>query len=211
MGKNWLFNSIFGSDEPTPTRPIPQIPIVDDAPPLSVTKRSPETDRLIYKFQTESAIRAIFGDTLSLAKNPADSSGEPSTTTYNSPTHFSLPEPVADPRRRQCNCPCTFCQSGSGCCNCDATPRCEFSALDVLSEILPVDPEEETKLRAAAMSRQQARIATSRIAKHRHGLAPFIAKFKSDLRPYSTRVSASLWDRLLDSAAAYCADAVAAT
>jgi hypothetical protein len=103
-----------------------------------------------------------------------------------------------------------MCRSG-GCKNCLANPRCEFSGISVLDDLIPVDSKEQEKLVQAASAAQKTRIAKNRILKHRSGLAPLVAKFKSDLRPYSARVPDKLFERVLDSAADYVAANVAAT
>jgi hypothetical protein len=215
MSSNWVFNSIFG-ELPVATPTVPPCPIIDDPQPLSTTQRSPETDRLIRQLETESAIEAICGSEVSaMVKNSAwqpaspRAQSAPSTLTYES-IFPDLPAPVSDPRLPQCDCGCQMCRTG-GCKNCLANPRCELSALaGPLSDILPVDEKTGAELHQAALSRQQERLGKSRLAKHKHALAPLVAKFKSDLRPYSARVPDKLFERVLDSAASYVGDSVSA-
>lgn len=76
MRKNWVFNSIFGADEPV-IPPAPAVPIIDDPrDPLSATKRTGAADSLIRQLERDAAIKAIFGsevghEILSMVKNTA--------------------------------------------------------------------------------------------------------------------------------------------
>jgi hypothetical protein len=218
---NWIFNSIFGSDEPAPARPLPAIPIIDTRKILDNPKRTTGLQRQLDEAERDAAIEKIFGsEMLGMVKNPSPSSVEPSTSTFNGQTLLTpVPEHVADPRKIECICPCQMCRSGSGCFNCLGDQdgvKCEFSDLRILDDILPVDPEEETQFRQAASARQRARMNRSqfskqaRLAKHKQNLAPALCDFKSALQPYSARVPHELFDNVLDSMSRFCADAVAA-
>jgi len=210
MEQSLLYRSIMGDDEPTPARPIPIVPIIDDRRVLAVTKRSATTDRLIERLTAERAITSIFDDEmLSMMK---DSTPQPQITLNTYPQlPAPVPEHVSDPRSVQCACDCFFCRSGSGHYNCQADEKCALYHLDVLSHLMPCDPVEETKVRRAALEARAKKIAQDRIAKHRSNLAPFVAKFKNDLRPYSTRVNPVLWENLLTAMASDVAKGLAMT
>jgi hypothetical protein len=162
MSKNWIFNSIFGSDEPVPARPVP-VPYVDTRQILTNgKKRTSGLEKQLERCSREESIKSIFGSEM-LDEMQNSELEEPSFNTYRQDPLLELvPEHVSDPRKIKCECPCRMCQSGSGCFNCLATPRCEFSHLTILDGILPVNPETETKLRQAARDRQRKRIASKR-------------------------------------------------
>jgi hypothetical protein len=201
MGKNWIYDSIMGSDEPTPARPIPAVPIVDDRRVLAVSKQSAATDRLIRQLETESALKAVYPEVWDMMKNPSPSPVEPSTTTYNSPTHFALPQPTPDMRRPVCSCSCQHCRTQMH-QNCDADKPCPQSGVGLLVDILDVSEEVKEEFRNAVRDRQRK----ARVTKHHPHLAALVNKFKSSTRAYG--VNDALFARVVDRMTAYMADYV---
>jgi hypothetical protein len=217
MNKNWLFTSIFGDEEPSPSRSLPRIPIVDDAPPLFPRARNPRTDALIQKLETESAIKAVCGaEVLELMKDrPGDPRVEPSYNTYvQQDLRIPVPEHVADPRKIECQCSCPMCQSGSGCWNClgdEGGVKCEFHSLSFLTELMPVSNEQRDAEMAQAAKRQRVRFARrsqTAAKRHREGLAPAFKKLRDSIPYSSARIDEAL-NHVHDSAAQCVADVVA--
>jgi hypothetical protein len=193
MEKNWIYDSIMGSDEPTPARPVPAVPIIDTREILSAPKRTDSLTRLLGIAERDAALKAVYPEVWAMVK---DSAPEPQIT-LNTYPQTPLPEPTKiDPRGESpCECGCRQCLAGA-CFDCQQTPRCEFSSLRILDELIPVDPERHQEEMEQAAKRQRNRIAQDRIAKHKRNLAPMIADFKKSLWPYSARIDGALWDRL---------------
>jgi hypothetical protein len=157
MSNSWLLNSILG-EEPTASSKVPHCPIVDVE--RDTRGYSPlATNPLLRSLSQEHAIKAVFGSEmldLMRADNPSPAI-EPATSTYRGHPDLRVPVPehVSDPRKINCQCECEMCQSGSGCWNCMADPRCEFSTLHFLSELVSVDLQNEVIAQAAKRQNQR--------------------------------------------------------
>jgi len=213
MDKSWLFRTIMG-DDPVEIPEIPKLPVIDE--PLSATKRTGAGDSLIRQLELDATIKAIFDDEMvamvkSLAASPvASPSVQPSRSMLTCASSFPhLPDSTPDPRLPQCPCECANCLR-QDCKNCLSDEQCEMAQHHLLNQILPVDDEEEAKLRAAVHQRQRAELAKKPLLKFRRDLTPIVNEFRDRLRPYSARVHDELFSRVMESMASYVADVVAA-
>jgi hypothetical protein len=203
MDKSWLFRTIMG-DDPVEIPEIPKLPVIDE--PLSATKRTGAGDSLIRQLELDATIKAIFDDEmLAMVKYIA---AHPVASASLQPFP-NLPDSTPNPRLPQCPCECANCLR-QDCKNCLSDEQCEMAQHHLLNQILPVDDEEEAKLRAAVHQRQRAELAKKPLLKFRRDLTPIVNEFRDRLRPYSARVHDELFSRVMESMASYVADVVAA-
>lgn len=215
MSSNWLYKEIMGED-PVPARPEIRIPIIDDPLPLKPWKPTAAGERLFQQLDLERTVREIFGDEagremvsmMKAAPAGLDNRTLQDDSQVTPPAPFTMPKPVRDPRRRQCFCPCQQCVRQS-CASCLGDPKCEFSHLGVMDDIVPVDSETEAEMRAAAASKQLGRLRKARVERHRHGLEPTFEKFRNAIPyGYTPRVIDAV-NKVQDAMAEYVTSAVA--
>ncbi len=210
---NRLIRDIIG-EIPEPARPEIKLPIIDDDPTKREPYRpSPAAERLFRQLELESAMEKIYGEreVVNMMKAAVSTGAfdnralQDDTQARTGGVKFPALPQATDPRKKQCFCDCQFCRT-QNCKNCNASPRCEFAALEgPLSDILPVDQE----MLQAAHERQQKRFAGDSLRKHKRALLPAIHQFRKALWPKpSARIDQAV-DAVANAAAEYVTRAVA--
>jgi hypothetical protein len=212
MSDSWIRELIGELPDNRPT--LAKLPGIDFAIPAASPHVSAQADRFLKQKEVERNWESMFGEPLSKSA-PAgfDNRTYEDSAQPTPPKTFTMPTPTPDPRKKLCFCDCPQCVRQS-CASCLGDPetgqRCEFSSLGVLDDVLDVSEEVQDEMQQAAAAKQLGRLRKAKVARHRDGMKSLVDTFKADLRPLSNRVSPLLFENLLDSMAAYVAEAQAA-